>query len=51
MFYNKNEIGAIFKTHPLCSRVTSFYMNCPVKRRALIEKDMLEKRCAVVKRY
>ena len=24
---------------------------CPAKRRALFEKDMLEKRCAVVKSY
>ena len=32
-------------------QVTFFCMKCPVKRRALFEKDMLEKHCAVVKSY
>ena len=32
--------------------VTLFCMKCPIKRRALfLKKDMLEKRCAVVKSY
>ena len=30
---------------------TFFFIMCPAKRRALFEKDMLEKRCTVVKSY
>ena len=32
-------------------QVAFFCMKCPTKRRALFEKDMLKKHCAVVKGY
>ena len=46
---NKNETGAIFKLTCCVYQVIFLCMKCPVKRRVLFYKDMLEKHCAVVK--
>ena len=48
---NINETGVVFKTHVLCWSNNFLCMKCPLKRRALFEKDMLEKRYAVIKSY
>ena len=49
---NLNKTGALFKTNVLCLyQVTFFCMKCPVKRRILFQKGMLEKRCEVIKSY
>ena len=49
--YNKNKQVLFSKLICCLYQVTFFCMECPIKRRALFKKDMLEKYCAVVKSH
>ena len=48
---NINKTGFFSKLMCCVKQVTFFCMKCLIKRRPLFEKDILEKRCAVVKSY
>ena len=52
LFYITKIKQVLFSKVTCCDcQVTFFCMKCPIKRRALFQKDMLEKLCAVIKSY
>ena len=51
LFYVKKIKYVLFSKFTCVYQATFFCMKCPLQRRTLFQKDILEKRCAVVKTY